>query len=379
MKARVICLPGASLPRREIRLFARLLAGRLFGLISDSPTTALKGVRAALLDSIGYRVLRSNDALYPYFLRMHQWLLVADAIPDCDINVATYYETALPVYLSKKGKQFYFMQHFEEVFAQDSSDPALAHAQARLSYLLPPQKIVNSTWLRRVVKEKFWEDVPVLNNAIDHTVFYALDRREPGTRKRVISYGGRNAQWKGFADAVEAMKLVRRERPEVEWVVYGSALIPPDNPDAPYTHVPKAVGKELAKLYRSADVCLCAAWYESFPAYPLEAMACGTPVVTTPYGTEDYAFHEVNSLVVPPRDPAKMAEAVLRILNDDGVARRLREEGIKTAKQFTWEKSIDRMEAIFLEALESPEMANRQHEVEPFLTSFLRSAGWVGE
>ena len=97
-------------------------------------------------------------------------------------------------------------------------------------------------------------------------------------------------------------------------------------------------------LYSECDVVISASWYESFPLPPIEAMACGIPVVTTQYGIEDYAFDNINALVVPPRDPQSMADAILRLLDDNNLGLRLSEEGIKTAKKFTWENTVDKIE-----------------------------------
>ena len=96
---------------------------------------------------------------------------------------------------------------------------------------------------------------------------------------------------------------------------------------------------------------LCPSLYESFPLPPLEAMACGTPVVTTRIGTEDYAFNEKNCLVVPPRQPKAIAEAILRLLKDDSMQERFRKEGLKTAKQFTYDNTVDKLEKIFKESI----------------------------
>ncbi len=80
-------------------------------------------------------------------------------------------------------------------------------------------------------------------------------------------------------------------------------------------------------------------------------MACGTPVVTTRYGTEDYCFHEVNSLVVPPEDPESMAKAIFRILTDENLAEELRKNGLRTAKELTWDKTAENVEKIFRQGL----------------------------
>ena len=121
--------------------------------------------------------------------------------------------------------------------------------------------------------------------------------------------------------------------------------------DVPYKFVESPSDDELAGLYSSADIMICPSWYESFPLFPLEAMACRAPVVTTPYGTEDYAFHEENSLVVPPKDPKALADGVLRLLEDDDMRENFGKEGPETAKQFTWDKTVDDVEKLFKDAL----------------------------
>lgn len=114
------------------------------------------------------------------------------------------------------------------------------------------------------------------------------------------------------------------------------------------TYAPKLNGNDdLARLYSSADIVICPSWYESFPLYPLEAMVCGTPIVTTPYGTEDYAFHEKNCLVVPPQDPKSLANSILRLLKDGNLREEFRKEGLITASQFTWERTVNKVEEPF--------------------------------
>ena len=85
---------------------------------------------------------------------------------------------------------------------------------------------------------------------------------------------------------------------------------------------------------------------EGFGLPPLEAMACGAPVVLTDSGgVRDYARHEDNCLLVPPRDPQALAAAMLRILTDPVLADCLRRAGPPTTARFTWEAAVDRFEA----------------------------------
>jgi glycosyltransferase involved in cell wall biosynthesis len=82
-------------------------------------------------------------------------------------------------------------------------------------------------------------------------------------------------------------------------------------------------------------------------------MACGTAVITTPVGTDDYALNNENSLVVPSKSPGKLAEAILKLIEDPKLASHLAESGIQTARRFNWDKATDNMEAILEKELRS--------------------------
>ena len=271
---------------------------------------------------------------------------LAEAIPDdIDINVATFCFTAYAVFASEKGAPFYHMQHYEPLFFDNQFLKKLAEG----TYYLPLNKIANSIWLKNLMKEKYGYDLPVINPAIDHSVFYPREVKKEGDKLRVVAFG-KQTRWKGFPELLKAMEIVMKKRNDVEFVVYGTKR-PTYESRIPYKFVQRPSDEELAKLYSSADVFVIASWYESFPLPPLEAMACGAPVVTTRYGTEDYAFHEKNALVVPPKDPKALADAILRLLNDEDLREQFRKEGPKTAKKFTWDKTVDKVEKLFIDAL----------------------------
>jgi len=303
------------------------------------------GTKLSYLTFVGMNEVLRRITKEDFYLNIYHPLDILERItPECDINVATFCLTAFPVYRSGKGVPFYHMQHFEELLFSDRHLKALA----RETYSLPLNRIANSIWLRDRIKDEFGEaNIPVVNPAINLDIFQPRKSSElKGTKRRVICYGS-NLVWKGFRDAVEAMQIVLGERKDVEWIVFG--LSPPREPHdrAPYTFLQGIFNEKLAELYSTADVVFCPSWYESFPLPPIEAMACGTPVVTTRYGTEDYCFHKENSLVVPPREPKRLAEAILTLLEDHGLANRLKEKGMETAKQFTWDRTADRVETLF--------------------------------
>lgn len=310
-------------------------------------------VLAELMLAVGGGVQDKRTASLDHLLQLYlktAWLM--ESMPACDLNIATFWETAFPVYFSRKGKPVYFMQHFEEVFYPNVFGAYPLKLAVRSSYGLPMYKVANSSWLQKVMLDRYGQHVPFSNNGIELSDFAprAKDSATDGTL-RVVTYS-RPEEWKGFLDAAEAMRRVRRRwNGPVEWHVFGyrNPSADPSDPSAPYVYHEGLSFKDLADLYARCDVALCPSWYESFPLPPLEAMASGTAVVTTAYGTEDYAFDRKTALVVPSRDVEKMAEAILELFRDTQLRGELAEAGRREAERFEWDRAVDVRESILLD------------------------------
>lgn len=272
-------------------------------------------------------------------------------LPAADITLATASWTTLPVRLCGAGRLFYFMQHYEPYFFAGDPGKRVLKAEAEISLRLGLELIANSSWLKRKVEaESPGAEVLLCRNATDHHIFHGKPReRASGASVTVMSYSGNRFAWKGFREMAEAIKIARAalRGTGIRWLVFGPpAVLPPDNPVAEYEWLGFLPPAELAEAYRSADMLLSASWYESFPLFPLEAMACGLPVVTTPLGTEDYAFPGETAEVVAPRDPRNIAEGLIRLIRDPRYSYRIASSGNEISKQFTWEKSVSEMERI---------------------------------
>jgi len=271
--------------------------------------------------------------------------------PPTDINIATSFTTIRPTALLP-GRKFYFGQHFETYFAQDFNKHAYALAVAEQSYRLGFEMIANSSWLKAELCSKAGLDqVHLCPNAIDHQTFYGEPRRCFDSKKVVlISYGGRGAAWKGFREMAGAVAVARSKVPDVdiEWRVYGSAQLPQDNSIAPYKALGFLLPKNLSQAYRDADILLSASWYESFPLFPIEAMASGLAVITTQPGTEEYAIPSRTAEVVQPKSVESIAAGILKLICNPEYRYKLALEGNRMSKQFTWDHSAERLESILL-------------------------------
>jgi len=108
------------------------------------------------------------------------------------------------------------------------------------------------------------------------------------------------------------------------------------------------------KFIRAASVFVLSSDWEGFGNVLIEAMACGTPVVTTRYGegAEEIITHGVNGLLVPCGDRRALANAMLRIMDDEQLHARLSVAGRQRALDFDNEVITRRYEAVFQAAVE---------------------------
>jgi D-inositol-3-phosphate glycosyltransferase len=110
---------------------------------------------------------------------------------------------------------------------------------------------------------------------------------------------------------------------------------------------------DVPPLLRSADVVVCAPWYEPFGIVPLEAMACGTPVVGSAVGgLLDTVVHEVTGLHVPPRRPDRIAAALRELLADPARRAQFGRAGVeRTHSRYGWDRVAGSVLAAYGELL----------------------------
>jgi glycosyltransferase involved in cell wall biosynthesis len=174
--------------------------------------------------------------------------------------------------------------------------------------------------------------------------------RTPG-RRRVVCVG-RLVERKGVGNLVTAMAGV----PDAELLIAGGPA-PEDLDKTPEPRRLMALAEQhgvadrvrllgrverdaLPALLRSADVVACVPWYEPFGIVPLEAMACGVPVVASAVGgLIDTVVDGVTGLHVPPRRPERVAAAINRLLDDGALAQSLGRAGARRARRrYGWDR-----------------------------------------
>ena len=97
---------------------------------------------------------------------------------------------------------------------------------------------------------------------------------------------------------------------------------------------------EMPGIFRSADAVVCAPWYEPFGIVPLEAMACGVPVVAAAVGgLRDTVVDRGTGLHVPPRDPEAIASALAMLLDNPSLRTELGNAGkVRARTRYSWDR-----------------------------------------
>ena len=107
---------------------------------------------------------------------------------------------------------------------------------------------------------------------------------------------------------------------------------------------------ELSALYSLADVFCYPSLYEGFGLPVLEAMACGTPVVTSNISSMPEVAGD-SALLMNPESPVEIAKGILRIIGDDSYRKDLIRRGFVRAEEFTWEETARKTREVYLKAL----------------------------
>ena len=207
--------------------------------------------------------------------------------------------------------------------------------------------------------------VSIVPCGVDTSVFTPRGTVAPRSARPRLLVLGRLVERKGQDDAVRALAAV----PEAELVVVGGP--PAAELDAdPEVRRLRAVAAEagvadrlvftgavaradVPAWVRSADVVLAVPWYEPFGITPLEAMACGRPVVATAVGgLVDTVADGVTGDLVPPRDPERLGEALAALLADDERRAAYGAAGVKRARgRYRWSRVVADTEGVYRHVL----------------------------
>ena len=190
--------------------------------------------------------------------------------------------------------------------------------------------------------------------------------------QRLILFAGRIERLKGIDALFRAIAMLRERRTDWDWGKVRVAVIGGDpsaagqqaNEEMARLHALRsALGLDdviaflgardqdvLQYYYAAAEVLVMPSHYESFGMVALEAMACGTPVIASDVGGLSVLVqHNKTGLRVRANDPAELARAIERLLDDDALRRRMGHAAACYAEGYSWQKVVDLLLGVYNE------------------------------
>lgn len=209
--------------------------------------------------------------------------------------------------------------------------------------------------------QKFYEKyvprskIAVLTPGVDTKDFAPSPSKDANEKPRVLLAVGNLTRRKGFSYLIEAMPSILRSHPDCLLKIVG---------DGPQRHYLEALARKIGvqrnisfegfiphykinKLYSSAHVFCLPALSETWVSI-LEALASGCPVVTTNVGSApEFVEDGKEGFITPPRNSAAIAEAVIKILENDGLRLKMRINCREKAKKYDWKRFAESLVSIY--------------------------------
>jgi len=165
---------------------------------------------------------------------------------------------------------------------------------------------------------------------------------------------------------VRAYALVRQQAPDARLLMIGDgprraeveALAAELN--TPVEFAGRVSFAALLAAYAAADLFVSSSAVDNQPNTLLEASALGLPIVATAVGGVPETVHDgVDALLAPPDDPAALAQAILRLLREPGVAERFSQAAIVNAQRFTWPAVRPQVAVVYGRVREASKQVNK--------------------
>lgn len=290
------------------------------------------------------------------FRMLRLTLALAQAVPKSDIIISTHSPTTAAGFIAsrilRKGKPFWYYQDYREMFLDR---PIVEFLLKNALHWHDAAAVLSEYSKEELQKYVPGKKVVVTGMGLSHVEHFRPysdgERLSYQQERKTLLFLGDMRPRKGWGDFFQAAQMIYEKRQDILlWVVSKENC--QVKTEVPYQYFYRPSRQELAHLCAICDVFVSASWWESFGIPPIEAMACGAPVVMTDSrGCREYARPGENCLMVPAREPAALAKAVLHLLEDPEMAEKFRENGPKTASRFTWDAATDRFEKVLCEIL----------------------------
>ena len=214
----------------------------------------------------------------------------------------------------------------------------------KLSYKQDIGYLFNSRYTYQKFVELKGKTVPemIVHPSVNHKRFYPF--REQKTDDKInISLIARRHPMKRFEDFITVYKQIKK-MPDILakidkiFIISHDDLSQFDTKD--FTMVIPEDDSRIAQTLNQSDIFIFTSLWEGFGLPPLEAMSCGCAVITSDAkGINEYAVEGYNALIYPPTDTKILKNKLTELIENKTLRHTLQQNAIKSAQEFSWEKS----------------------------------------
>lgn len=205
--------------------------------------------------------------------------------------------------------------------------------------------------------KQMWGEMPGIR-VIPNAANFIAENYSDCSAKRVIAVGRLDYQ-KSFDRLIMAWEKVVQKRPDWRLVIFGQGewkeMLQKMIDDRGLQDVVRvnAPTKNIGKEYSESSMLVMSSHYEGFPMVMVEAMACGLPAVSFDFkcGPKDIIKDGENGVIVPDGDIDALAEAMMKLMGDDELRKRMGEEAKKVVETYSEEKVMSKWMKLYEEVV----------------------------
>jgi len=259
------------------------------------------------------------------------------------IKVATWWETALPVWLSsvKNGIPAFIVQEIESSFY-----PGQPEIQKTVvsCYRKEFNNITSAEYTLGEIRS-LGLDAQLIPCGYDDTVYRPL--KDSIRSDDTLLAVGRTFFQKNFKQTFEAWKSLGNNKPKL--LLFGSEP-QMEKWSEGIEYITKPSDQEVNELYNKGTIFIQTSYHEGFCLPIIEAMAAGCPVICTDsHGNRGFSNDGINCIMVDTDNTKQLSVAITKLMNDKKLQDKLRDAGLKTAKNYTWESIAKQLERYYVD------------------------------
>ena len=319
-----------------------ILGGGSISVIQHANELVQRGIEAKVL-SLGQVNVKDYTCLAPIVPVSLEQLFSLDWSDQA--VVGTFWTTTYIIEsLCKQNsslKPFYYVQDYEPWFYSHSEEFSRIK-EAKQSYELGLRCVAKTEFLSDIVSSEHGVSVDIVSPGLDHSVFYPGSQESHFGRPRLSAMLRLSTSRRGGRETIELLRKLRFRLPELEVTLFGDATGLPSDLDGFAQMKGELSPRDVAQVYRNADIVVDLSYWHGFGRSGIEGMACGAvPVLSASGGIMRYAESGVNSFVVDGEDLDGVADRIIELSVNRELRLDLRQAGLKSVRRFSETLAID--------------------------------------